>query len=65
VFARVRAQLALREALIDANDARKQADQLLHALLPKKAADEIRSIGTMIPRRYDNVAVLFCDVTKL
>jgi len=37
---------------------------LLHALLPKKAADEIRSIGTVIPRRYENVAVLFCDVTN-
>jgi class 3 adenylate cyclase len=37
---------------------------LQDALLPKKAADEIRSIGTVIPRRYDNVAVLFCDVTN-
>ena len=37
---------------------------MLHALLPKKAADEIRSIGTVIPRRYENVAVLFCDVTN-
>src|SRR4030067_484177 len=32
--------------------------------LPKKAADEIRSIGPVIPRRYENVAVLFCDVTN-
>ena len=32
--------------------------------MPKKAADEIRSIGTVIPRRYENVAVLFCDVTN-
>ncbi|HEU4475991.1 MAG TPA: adenylate/guanylate cyclase domain-containing protein [Methyloceanibacter sp.] len=64
VLARVRTQLALQEALTEAKDARKQADQLLHALLPKKAADEIRSIGTVIPRRYENVAVLFCDVTN-
>ena len=28
------------------------------------AADEIRSIGSVIPRRYENVAVLFCDVTN-
>jgi class 3 adenylate cyclase len=27
-------------------------------------ADEIKSIGSVIPRRYDNVAVLFCDVTN-
>jgi adenylate cyclase len=64
VLARVRTQLALKEALTEAQDARTQADQLLHALLPKKAADEIRSIGTVIPRRYENVAVLFCDVTN-
>ena len=64
VLARVRTQLALQEALSQARDARNQADQLLHALLPKIAADEIRSIGTVIPRRYENVAVLFCDVTN-
>src|SRR5499427_3716196 len=58
VLARVKTQLALQAALIEAKEARNQADQLLHALLPKKAADEIRSIGTVIPRRYENVAVL-------
>jgi adenylate cyclase len=64
VLARVKTQLALQAALAQAHEARNQADELLHALLPKKAADEIRSIGTVIPRRYDNVAVLFCDVTN-
>ena len=64
VLARVKTQLALQAALCEAQDARREADQLLHALLPKKAADEIRSIGTVIPRRYENVAVLFCDVTN-
>jgi len=64
VLARVRNQLALQEAIFEAKEARRQADQLLHALLPEKAADEIRSIGTVIPRRYENVAVLFCDVTN-
>ena len=64
VLARVKTQLALRAALSEAHAARNQADELLHALLPKKAADEIRAIGTVIPRRYENVAVLFCDVTN-
>ncbi|HEY8276206.1 MAG TPA: adenylate/guanylate cyclase domain-containing protein [Methyloceanibacter sp.] len=64
VLARVKTQLALQAALREAEEAREQADELLHALLPKKAADEIRSIGTVIPRRYENVAVLFCDVTN-
>jgi len=64
VLARVKTQLALQAALRQAHDARNQADELLHALLPKAAADEIRSIGTVIPRRYENVAVLFCDVVN-
>ena len=64
VLARVRTQLALQEALAEAQELRKQADELLHALLPKIAADEIRSSGSVIPRRYENVAVLFCDVTN-
>jgi adenylate cyclase len=64
VLARVKTQLALQAALTQAREARNQADELLHALLPKKAADEIRSIGTVIPRRYENVAVLFCDITN-
>jgi adenylate cyclase len=64
VLARVRNQLALQEALFEAKEARKQADLLLHALLPKMIADEIKSIGSVIPRRYENVAVLFCDVTN-
>ena len=64
VLARVRTQLALQAALGEARDARNQADELLHALLPKKAADEIRSIGTVIPRRYENVAVLVKPVTS-
>ena len=53
----------VQEALAE-EETRNEADQLLHALLPKKVADEIRSIGTVIPRRYENVAVLFCDVTN-
>jgi class 3 adenylate cyclase len=64
VLARVRTQLALQKALIEAQDARKKADELLHVLLPKIAADEIRSTGSVIPRRYENVAVLFCDVAN-
>ena len=64
VLARVKTQLALQDALAQAREAQNEANELLHALLPKKAADEIRSIGTVIPRRYDNVAVLFCDIAN-
>ena len=64
VLARVKTQLQLQEALSEAREARNQANELLHALLPKKAAEEIRNFGTAIPTRHDNVAVLFCDVTN-
>lgn len=64
VLARVKTQLALQDALNEAQHAQEQADELLHALLPEKAAEEIRNFGTVIPRRYENVAVLFCDVTN-
>ena len=33
-------------------------------MLPDAAAEEIRNIGTVIPRRYEGVAVLFCDVVN-
>ena len=64
VLARVKTQLALQQALSEAQQAQEEADELLHALLPEKAADEIRNFGTVIPRRYENVAVLFCDVSN-
>jgi adenylate cyclase len=64
VLARVDTQLALRRALQQARDAQKQADDLLHCLLPESAAEEIRSLGTVIPRRYEDVAVLFCDIAN-
>ena len=65
VLARVRTQLALQDALArGARGAQSGRRRCCTRLLPKKAADEIRSIGTVIPRRYENVAVLFCDVTN-
>ena len=64
VLARVNTHMALQAALQKARDAQRQADELLHCLLPEAAAEEIRNIGTVIPRRYNDVAVLFCDVVN-
>ena len=64
VLARVNTHIALQAALQQAHEAQKQADELLHCLLPEAAAKEIRDIGTVIPRRYEDVAVLFCDVVN-
>jgi adenylate cyclase len=64
VRARVKTHLALRASVRAAREAQHRADELLNVLLPAAAAEEIRNIGTVIPRRFENVAVLFCDVAN-
>jgi class 3 adenylate cyclase len=39
-----------------------RVDDLLHSLLPTSVVNEIKASGRLIPRRYDEVAVLFCDI---
>ncbi|MCB2101954.1 MAG: adenylate/guanylate cyclase domain-containing response regulator [Rhodobacterales bacterium] len=41
---------------------KRRADQLLNVILPTAAASELKASGRVIPRRYDEVAVLFCDI---
>ncbi|MCU0243114.1 MAG: response regulator [Vicinamibacteria bacterium] len=41
---------------------KRRADELLHVILPNEIVDELKSSKTVRPRRYENVAVLFCDV---
>ena len=39
-----------------------RADDLLHAVLPKSVVGELKVNGRFMPRRHDEVAVLFCDL---
>ncbi len=41
---------------------RQRADDLLHAILPAAAVSELKATDTVAPRRFEDVAVLFCDV---
>jgi class 3 adenylate cyclase/CheY-like chemotaxis protein len=41
---------------------KKRADDLLHATLPAAAVHELKTTNAVRPRRFDDVAVLFCDV---
>ena len=41
---------------------KKRADELLNVILPTAAANELMSSGRVPPRRYNNVAILFCDI---
>ena len=62
LLARIRTQLLLRQAIESARKAQLRADELLLCLLPERVASEIKSSGSIIPQRYENVSVLFCDV---
>ena len=41
---------------------KRRADDLLHVLLPDSIIDELKHTNTIKPRRYEQVAVMFCDI---
>ena len=59
VQARVRTHLALREAHEQLAEEKRKVDRLLDNILPAPAVAEIKLTGGVIPRRFENVAVLF------
>ena len=62
VQARVRTHLALREAREQLSEEKRKVDRLLDNILPAHAVAEIKLTGGVIPRRFENVAVLFSDL---
>ena len=62
VQARVRTHLALREAREQLAEEKRKVDRLLDNILPPPAVAEIKLTGGVIPRRFENVAVLFSDL---
>src|SRR4028119_2445923 len=42
---------------------RERLNELLHAILPSPAVAELEAAGGVEPRRYPEVAVLFCDIS--
>jgi class 3 adenylate cyclase len=60
--ARVRTHLALREAHEQVAEEKRKLDRLLDNILPASAVAEIKLTGGVIPRRFENVAVLFSDL---
>lgn len=42
---------------------RKRADEILYATLPESVVNELKATNRVRPRRFENVAVLFSDVT--
>ena len=41
---------------------RERADRLLTAMVPTGAVNELKASDTVVPRRFENVAVVFCDI---
>ena len=62
VQARVRTHLALREAREQLAEEKRKVDRILDNILPAPAVAEIKLTGGVIPRRFENVAVLFSDL---
>lgn len=56
----------LRDAEVEARGAldteRARVEDLLRVILPEEVVAELKATGSVRPRRYENVAVLFCDV---
>ena len=57
---RLRNQEAAFLAQLQAENAR--VNDLLHSLLPKSVVSELKASSRIVPRRHDEVAVLFCDI---
>ncbi len=57
-------QLRDREALHlqQIEQERRRSDELLHVILPPKVVEELKRTNAVRPRRYEGVAVLFCDI---
>lgn len=62
VQARVRTHLALRQAHEQVAEEKRKLDRLLDNILPASVVAEIKLTGSVIPRRFENVAVLFSDL---
>jgi class 3 adenylate cyclase len=58
--ARYKAQVAAHLARIESK--KQRADELLSMVLPRSVARALKLKGRLAPERYEDVAVLFCDV---
>ena len=43
---------------------KKRADDLLHVILPEQVVGELKANNHVRPRRYEAVAVMFCDIME-
>lgn len=60
--ARINASLEKKQLRDSEVALRKQSDDLLHAILPARIAEELKTTGSVRPRRIENVAILMGDI---
>lgn len=60
--ARIGASLEKKRLVEQIQKERKRADELLHVILPAPIVRELKATDAVQPRRFENVAVLFCDI---
>lgn len=41
---------------------KQRSDELLHVILPRDVAAELKATNAVKPRRFENVGILFCDI---
>ncbi|HUG89514.1 MAG TPA: adenylate/guanylate cyclase domain-containing protein [Planctomycetaceae bacterium] len=66
VFLKARIGACLEKRLLAEQFRREKqrADELLHVILPHEIVRELKATNAVIPRRHDNVAVLFADIVN-
>lgn len=57
----VELEALVKERTILLENEKEKSDALLYNMLPKEIADEIKETGAAVPRRYEEVSVLFTD----
>lgn len=43
---------------------KQRSDELLHVILPRDIAAELKTTASVKPRRFDKVGILFCDIVE-
>jgi adenylate cyclase len=43
---------------------KQRSDELLHVILPRDIAAELKATDTVKPRRFERVGILFCDIVE-
>ena len=66
VFLKARIGACLEKRLLAEQFRREKqrADELLHVILPHEIVRELKATNAVIPRRHENVAVLFADIVN-